>query len=70
MTQLTTRRVAVKVHRCSMCPAFIRSGSTYLRHTSPARYNDTGRWGSALLECSMCATRHGRAGLLEEKESK
>jgi len=63
---LTTRRLAVKVHRCDTCARYIKSGSVYLRHATPARISERGTW-EAHLECSQCATMFGRAGLLEEK---
>lgn len=66
---LTTRRTAVKPHRCATCSRFVKSGSVYLRHTTPARLSETGTW-QVHLECGQCATMFGRAGLLEIKEKK
>jgi len=65
---LYTRRRAVQVHRCSFCAGFIKSGAVYLRVTFPPRENGGTSWGGAEKECGTCATRFGRAGLLEKKE--
>lgn len=64
---LTTRRIAVKAHRCDTCPGTIKSGSVYLRHATPARVSEQGTW-TVHNECGQCATMFGRAGLLEKKE--
>lgn len=63
--ELVERRRSKITRRCSTCGRFIKSGSLYLRYRERV-----GRvWSrEALAECSTCATKYGRAGLLEEKE--
>jgi hypothetical protein len=65
---MITRRRAVKPYVCTYgCGSWIKSGSVYLRHAIPLR--EKGRRGIAesLRECGTCATKAGRAGLLEKK---
>lgn len=66
---LSTRRTSARARRCDTCPGTIKSGSVYLRHTTPARLSETGTW-QVHDECGQCATMFGRAGLLEIKESR
>lgn len=62
---MITRREARKPHVCTYnCGGWIKSGSVYLRHA----VRRTGRSGlDSLNECGTCATKGGRAGLLEAK---
>jgi hypothetical protein len=63
---MITRRKAKKPHVCTYgCGRWIKSGSIYLRHAVRREGSRTAL--DSLAECSMCATAHGRAGLLEVK---
>jgi hypothetical protein len=63
----TTRRVARKPHRCNSCdsPA-IKPGQPYLSGTVfPGHDLIPTAVPLRLAECAACATRYGRAHLLE-----
>jgi len=63
---MITRRKAKKPHVCSYnCGGWIKSGSVYLRHAVRRAGSPTAL--ASINECGQCATKSGRAGLLEEK---
>jgi hypothetical protein len=63
----TKRRVARKIRECS-CDRLIGPGDVYLEHTAfpgdEAGYATSAGRPVRLAECSYCATRYGRGGLL------
>ena len=62
----THRRVARKQHYCGSCHKGIATGTVYLSHKAfpGLDYMELSRpWTSP--ECADCATRYGRADLLE-----
>lgn len=66
----TRRRVARKAHPgCGgYCPT-IQPGDVYLEHVAfpgDDTLNNTGFW--RIRECAACATRYGRADLLEASQ--
>jgi hypothetical protein len=60
-----TRRRARRPHRCA-CGTTIEPGAVYLEHVASPHHQDleNSRWWR-LAECAGCATRYGRAELLE-----
>ncbi|QAY16181.1 hypothetical protein SEA_SONALI_69 [Arthrobacter phage Sonali] len=70
---VTRRRKARKVHRCDGCdkPGKIQPGDVHLTHTAlrgdEFGYDDygSGKTPVRFRECADCATRYGRAELLE-----
>lgn len=62
---MINRRKANKPHVCTYsCGSFIKSRAIYLKHA----VRDPGtKKLRTLNECSTCATRNGRAGLLEKR---
>lgn len=63
--EIIRKQRAQRAYRCDSHGGMIKSGAWYLRFSVPPQ-DDQKRW-SVTRECTMCATMHGRAGLLEEK---
>lgn len=62
---MISRRKANKPHVCTYsCGSFIKSRAIYLKH---AVHDAETKKLHTLKECSQCATRNGRAGLLEKR---
>jgi hypothetical protein len=70
MKTMTRRRVARKSHSCPSCDEWriIKRGDVYLEHTEfpggDAGYADAAGHPVRMPECADCATRYGRAHLL------
>jgi hypothetical protein len=70
---MISRRKALKPYVCTYsCGGWIKSGSVYLRHALKEKTRGVGGTTcekiTTMKECSGCATRSGRAGLLETPE--
>jgi hypothetical protein len=66
--EITRRRIARKIHVCPSCDRLIGRGEAYLVHTAfpghDAGYADAVGHPVHIAECTGCATRYGRSGLL------
>jgi hypothetical protein len=66
---MISRRRAKKPYVATYCcGGWIKSGSVYLRHAIKEKVSPGCHSYEVLRECSGCATRGGRAGLLETPE--